>query len=40
VRFLIDNALSPILAERLRERGHDAIHIRDYGLRDAADQRA
>jgi predicted nuclease of predicted toxin-antitoxin system len=37
VRFLLDNALSPIVAAHLQDAGHDAIHIRDYGLRAAAD---
>jgi predicted nuclease of predicted toxin-antitoxin system len=37
MRFLIDNALSPALAAVLSESGHDAVHVRDVGLRDGAD---
>ncbi len=37
MRFLIDNALSPIVAERLKSAGHDATHVRDYGLQAAGD---
>lgn len=37
MRFLIDNNLSPLLAEHLTAAGHDAVHVRDYGLQAATD---
>lgn len=37
MRFLIDNNLSPLLGEFLKAAGHDAVHIRDYGLQGATD---
>ena len=37
MRFLIDNALSPEVARRLRDAGHDAVHVRDYDLHAAED---
>lgn len=38
MRFLIDNALSPKLAELMRQNGLEAIHVREIGLQTASDQ--
>lgn len=38
MRFLIDNAVSPLVAERLRQVGHDAVHVRDYSIQASADE--
>lgn len=38
MKFLEDNALSPIMAEGLRRAGHDALHVRDYRLQESEDE--
>jgi predicted nuclease of predicted toxin-antitoxin system len=37
VRFLVDANLSPVVALRLDEAGHDAVAVRDRGMQAATD---
>jgi predicted nuclease of predicted toxin-antitoxin system len=38
LKFLIDNALSPKIADALNQTGHDAVHVMQFKMQAAADR--
>ncbi len=37
LRFFVDNALSPVVADKLCEAGHEALHVRERGMQASTD---
>lgn len=37
MRFLLDQNLSPMLADLLTQQGHDAVHVRELGMSRSSD---
>ena len=38
MKFLIDNALSPVVSDGLKKLGYDSIHVREIGLHKSDDK--
>lgn len=38
MKFLVSNSLFPLILRGLLTCGHDAVHVRDYGLQDKTDE--
>jgi predicted nuclease of predicted toxin-antitoxin system len=39
MKFLVDNALSIVVSEGLKELGYNSIHVREIGLQEADDEK-